>query len=560
MPEAPRYKKIGEMLIEQGFITQHQLNEALEEQKLTGQKIGEILVSKGWIAREEFERVLAKQSGVITFDLSGYIIEPDIVKLVPEDLAVKYKFMPVFKVENTLTVAMVDPSNVFIIDELQRRTGCVIEPVLANEMDIRRAQDQFYGTSGTMQEIVASIDKDKLAEGEKLGEEAPVIKIVNLLIIQAVQAKASDIHIEPEEKFLGVRYRIDGILHRQRPLPKELQPAIISRIKIMSSLDIAEKRLPQDGRILMRIGNKEIDFRVSTCPTVFGENVVLRILDRSSLVLGLENLGFPAENLKKFERLISQPYGIILVTGPTGSGKTTTLYSALHRLNREGVNIMTVEDPVEYQFAQMRQVQINPRAGLIFTTALRSFLRQDPDIIMVGEIRDLETAQIAVQAALTGHLVFSTLHTNDAPTAFTRLINMGVEPCLVSSSLLGVLAQRLVRKVCDKCRQRYTPSKELLMTLGLEGKVDPDEVRFNRGKGCSVCSQTGYKGRIAIFELLLNTSAVQELVLQRASADQIRKAAQKEEMTLLREAAIEKLFAGVTSAEEVIRVTQEAGF
>lgn len=560
MPEAPRYKKIGEMLIEQGFITQHQLNEALEEQKLTGQKIGEILVSKGWIAREEFERVLAKQSGVITFDLSGYIIEPDIVKLVPEDLAVKYKFMPVFKVENTLTVAMVDPSNVFIIDELQRRTGCVIEPVLANEMDIRRAQDQFYGTSGTMQEIVASIDKDKLAEGEKLGEEAPVIKIVNLLIIQAVQAKASDIHIEPEEKFLGVRYRIDGILHRQRPLPKELQPAIISRIKIMSSLDIAEKRLPQDGRILMRIGNKEIDFRVSTCPTVFGENVVLRILDRSSLVLGLENLGFPAENLKKFERLISQPYGIILVTGPTGSGKTTTLYSALHRLNREGVNIMTVEDPVEYQFAQMRQVQINPRAGLIFTTALRSFLRQDPDIIMVGEIRDLETAQIAVQAALTGHLVFSTLHTNDAPTAFTRLINMGVEPFLVSSSLLGVLAQRLVRKVCDKCRQRYTPSKELLMTLGLEGKVDPDEVRFNRGKGCSVCSQTGYKGRIAIFELLLNTSAVQELVLQRASADQIRKAAQKEEMTLLREAAIEKLFAGVTSAEEVIRVTQEAGF
>lgn len=559
MAEIPSYKKIGEMLIEQGLITQHQLNEALEEQKVTGQKIGEILVNKGWIAREELERILAKQSGVVTFDLSGYIIEPHIVELVPEDLAVKYKLMPVFKVENTLTVAMTDPSNVFVIDELERRTGCIIEPVLTNEMDIRRAQDQFYGTSGTLQEIIASIDKDKLAEGEKLGEEAPIIKIVNLLIIQAVQAKASDIHIEPEEKFLGVRYRIDGVLYRQRPLPKELQPAVISRLKIMAGLDIAEKRLPQDGRIIMRIGNKEMDFRVSTCPAVFGENVVLRILDRSGLVLGLESLGFPAKELNKFEHLISQPYGIILVTGPTGSGKTTTLYSALHRLNREDVNIMTIEDPVEYQFAQMRQVQINPRAGLTFATALRSFLRQDPNIIMVGEIRDLETAQIAVQAALTGHLVFSTLHTNDAPTAFTRLIDMGVEPFLVSSSLLGVLAQRLVRKVCDKCRQQYAPSKELLMTLGLEGKAEPD-VRFSRGKGCSICNQTGYKGRVGIFELLLNSSSVQELVLQKGSADQIRKAAQKEDMALLRQAALDKLFAGITSAEEVVRVTQETGF
>jgi len=559
MAEIPWRKRIGKILIEQGLLTQSQLNEALEEQRLTGQKLGEVLVNKGWVSRGEIEQVLAKQSGVVTFNLSGHIIEPDIVKLIPKEIAVKYKLMPVFKVENTLTVAMVDPSNVFVIDELQRRTGCVIEPVLANEMDIRRAQEQYYGTSGTLQEIVASIDKKKLVEGEKLGEEAPVIKIVNLLIIQAVQARASDIHIEPEEKFLGVRYRVDGILYRQKPLPKELQPAIISRLKIMSGLDIAEKRIPQDGRILMKISNKEIDFRVSTCPAIFGENVVLRILDRSSLILGMESLGFPSEDLKRFDELISQPYGIVLVTGPTGSGKTTTLYSALQKLNKENVNIMTAEDPVEYQFPLMRQVQVNPKAGLTFAAALRSFLRQDPDIIMVGEIRDLKTAQIAVQAALTGHLVFSTLHTNDAPTAFTRLVDMGVEPFLVSSSLLGVLAQRLVRKVCDKCQQQYTPSNELLKTLGLEEKIGTG-IKFSKGKGCVVCKQTGYKGRIGIFELLKNSPSIQELVLKKASADEIRRVAQAEGMTLLREAAIEKLLSGITTAEEVIRVTQEAEF
>jgi len=552
----PRYKKVGEILVDQGLLTVAQVNEALEEQKVTGEKIGQVLISKGWITEQELEQVLAIQRGIVSFNLSQYIIEPKIANLIPEDVARKYKLMPVFCIENTLTIAMAEPDNVFIIDELQRKTNYIIEPVLANEIDIRKAQDQYYGTSGTLNEIIESIDKEKLAEGEKLGEEAPIVKLVNLLITQAVQQRSSDIHIEPEERFLGIRYRIDGILHRQSALPKDLQPAIISRLKIMANLDIAEKRLPQDGRMLMRLGNKEIDFRVSTCPTIHGENVVLRILDKSSLTLDLGSLGFPNRDLKKFKEMINSPYGIVLVTGPTGSGKTTTLYSALQMLNKEDVNIMTVEDPVEYQFPRMRQIQVNPRAGLVFASALRSFLRQDPDIIMVGEIRDLETAQISVQAALTGHLVFSTLHTNDAPTAFTRLIDMGVEPFLVSSSLLGVLAQRLVRKVCEKCKETYKPSEELLKTLDL-GNLLYKDLTLSRGIGCKVCNQSGYSGRTGIYELLKVTPDIQALVLKRASADDIREVAQKEGMKVLREVAIEKLLEGITTPEEVARVTME---
>ncbi|RLJ00770.1 MAG: type II secretion system protein GspE, partial [Candidatus Aenigmatarchaeota archaeon] len=495
-------------------------------------------------------------SGVSTFDLSNYIISPQVINLIPKDIALKYKVIPVFKIENTLTVAMANPNDVFVIDELAKITGCLIEPVLADEISIRKAQEQYYGTTGAIQEIIASLDKEKLADIEKLGRDSPVVKLVDFLITQAVQENASDIHIEPEEKFVSIRYRIDGILHRKLSLPKNAQPAIISRIKIMAGLDIAEKRLPQDGRILMKVGDKEIDLRVSTCPTVHGENVVLRILDKSSMIIGLENLGFPERELKIFEELISQPYGIILVTGPTGSGKTTTLYSALQRLNRDEVNIMTVEDPVEYQFPRMRQVQVNPKAGLTFASALRSFLRQDPDIIMVGEIRDLETTEIAIQAALTGHLVFSTLHTNDAPTAFTRLIEMGVEPFLVSSSILGVLAQRLVRKVCEKCKEEYKPSIALLKALGLENKVSQD-IKFVKGKGCKLCSNTGYKGRTGIFELLKVTPQIRELILKRASADQIRELAISQGMRILREAAIEKLLLKITTPEEVMRVTQQ---
>ena len=551
-------KKIGEILIEQGLLTQIQLEEALGEQKLTGEKLGEVIVKKGWASQEKIDRALTLQKGVAKFDILNHIIEPNLLKLIPESFARKYKLMPVFLIENILTVAMDDPANIFIIDELQRLTKLIVEPVLSQELDIKKVQDQYYGGSGTLQEIISGIDKTKLAEGEKLGEEAPIIKIVNYIIVQAVQLKASDIHIEPEEKLLNVRYRMDGLLHRQPPLPKDLAGAIISRLKIMAGLDISEKRLPQDGRILMRIGSKDIDFRVSTCPTLYGENVVLRILDKSGLVLGLDSLGFPERELAQFKELISSPYGIILVTGPTGSGKTTTLYSALQILNREDLNIMTVEDPVEYQFPGMRQVHVNIKAGLTFAVALRSFLRQDPNIIMLGEIRDRETAEIAVQAALTGHLVLSTLHTNDSPSAFTRLINMEVEPFLVASSILGVLAQRLIRKVCEKCKEQFTPAEEALKSMGLEDKIGSG-IKFSHGRGCKICNQSGYKGRIGIYELLKVTPRMQELVLKRASADDMRAAAVKEGLSTLRTAALEKLLLGLTTPEEVIRVTLESG-
>ena len=555
---AEKQKKLGELLVEQGFITVHQLDESLGEQKVTGEKIGEVLLRKGWISHAQLSRVLATQVGISTFDLANYIIDPEVVKLIPQEIAIKYKVVPVFKVNYVLTVAMSDPTNVFVIDELSRVTSCTIEPVLADEIAVNKAQDEYYGGARTIQEIIGTIDKNKLKEGEKLGEEAPIVKLVNLLIVEAVQSNASDIHVEPEEKFLGIRYRIDGMLHTHTFLPKDLQAAVISRFKIMADLDIAEKRVPQDGRIMMKVANKDIDFRVSSCPTIHGENVVLRILDKSNTMIGLESLGFPERELKAFDEMISQPYGIILVTGPTGSGKTTTLYSALKKINKEDVNIMTVEDPVEYQFTRIRQVQVNVKAGLQFATSLRSFLRQDPDVIMVGEIRDLETAEIAVQAALTGHLVLSTLHTNDSPTAFTRLVDMGVEPFLVSSSVLGVLAQRLLRKVCQKCKEEYAPSPQLLKTLG----IDPAEhtgLKLIRGRGCKLCNNSGYKGRTGIYELLKVTPEVQDLVLKKASADEIRDAAVKLGMKSLRQSAVDKLLAGITSPEEVMRVTQSIG-
>ena len=551
------HKKIGEILVENGLINETQLTEALGEQRVTGNKLGEILVKKGWVTREEIEKNLTQQKGISFFNLSGYIVEPEVVKLIPEEFARKYKLMPVFVIENTLTIAMSDPANVFIIDEIQRLTKLNIEPVSAEELEIRKVQDLYYGPTGSLQEIIASIDRGKLADAEKLGEEAPVIRIVNYLIIQAVQTKASDIHIEPEEKLLNVRYRIDGMLHRQSALPRDLAAAVTSRFKIMAGLDIAEKRLPQDGRIMMKVCNKDIDFRVSTCPTIHGENIVLRILDKTGLVLGLESLGFPRNTMGLFKELIASPYGIILVTGPTGSGKTTTLYSSIQLLNKEDVNIMTVEDPVEYQFPGMRQVHVNVLAGLTFASALRSFLRQDPDIIMVGEIRDLETAEIAVQAALTGHMVFSTLHTNDSPSAFTRLMNMGVEPFLISSSLLGVLAQRLLRRVCEKCKDLYTPSESLLKDIGLEDKIGQN-IKFAKGKGCKVCNQSGYKGRVGIYELLKVTPEIQEAVLKKVSADEIRNLAVSQGMITLRNAALEKLLLGGTTPEEVMRVTLES--
>jgi len=549
-------KKVEDILLEEGLLSQEQLKEALEESRVSNQKLERILTSKGWVKEEDINRVMASFAGVKTVNLDNYLIEPGVISTVPQESAHKYKLIPIYKTDKTLGVAMVNPTNVFIIDELQRKTNLLIEPFMASEAEIDRAITQYYGTASTVREIIASIDEKKLMEGEKLGEEAPIIKLVNLIIIQAVQERASDIHVEPEEKYLGLRYRIDGILHRRSSLPKLLQPAVISRLKIMAGLDIAEKRIPQDGRILMRVGNKEYDFRVSSNPVSHGENFVLRILDKSTLAFELETLGLDPFGLGRVKELTAKNYGIILVTGPTGSGKTTTLYCVLQKLNKETVNILTVEDPIEYELPLIRQTQVNPKAGLLFSSAMRAFLRQDPNIIMVGEIRDQETAELAVQAALTGHLVFSTLHTNDAPTSFNRLIDMGVEPFLITSSILGIIAQRLMRRVCEQCKEPYTATKANLEGLGLGDKVGQD-IKFYQGKGCALCSQTGYKGRVGIYEVLKTSPKIQELVLHKATADEVRKVAVEEGMKTLRQLAIEKLLAGMTTIEEVIRVTQE---
>ncbi len=549
-------KKVEDILLEEGLLSQEQLKEALEESRVSNQKLERILTSKGWVKEEDINRVMASFAGVKTVNLDNYLIEPGVISTVPQESAHKYKLIPIYKTDKTLGVAMVNPTNVFIIDELQRKTNLLIEPFMASEAEIDRAITQYYGTASTVREIIASIDEKKLMEGEKLGEEAPIIKLVNLIIIQAVQERASDIHVEPEEKYLGLRYRIDGILHRRSSLPKLLQPAVISRLKIMAGLDIAEKRIPQDGRILMRVGNKEYDFRVSSNPVSHGENFVLRILDKSTLAFELETLGLDPFGLGRVKELTAKNYGIILVTGPTGSGKTTTLYCVLQKLNKETVNILTVEDPIEYELPLIRQTQVNPKAGLLFSSAMRAFLRQDPNIIMVGEIRDQETAELAVQAALTGHLVFSTLHTNDAPTSFNRLIDMGVEPFLITSSILGIIAQRLMRRVCEQCKEPYTATKANLEGLGLGDKVGQD-IKFYQGKGCALCSQTGYKGRVGIYEVLKTSPKIQELVLHKATADEVRKVAVEEGMKTLRQLAIEKLLAGMTTIEEVVRVTQE---
>ena len=546
-------KKLGELLIAESVITESVLRQALAEQKVTGQRLGDLLVERGWAASEQINLALASQMETEVANLGDYIVEKDVLSLVNEHDAREFKVVPLFLSENILYLATPNPNDIVAIDYIRDRSGCKVKTLLASEADVSWAIEQHYRSSGTVEEVLSAIDHKKLLAGDR-EQEANVIRLVNLMISKAVHDKASDIHIEPEEKVVNIRYCIDGVLHKRHVAPKLLQAPIISRTKILSALDISEKRLPQDGRLRMKIEAKEIDFRVSTCPSVHGENIVLRVLDKSGLVVGLKSLGFSDNDLTRFKEMIELPYGIILVTGPTGSGKTTTLYSALQLLNKEDVNIMTVEDPVEYQFHGMRQVQVHSKIGLNFSGTLRSFLRQDPDIIMVGEIRDLETAEIAIQAALTGHLVFSTLHTNDAPTAFNRLIDMGVEPFLVSSSLLGVLAQRLVRKICSKCKEAYTPTPEVIASLKLKEKL-PEGAKFYRGKGCTICGNTGYKGRLGIYELLRTSSTLQAAILRKESAENMRKIAIEGGMSVLRNEALNKLFSGITTVDEVFRVT-----
>ena len=545
-------KPLHELLLEQGTLTRDQLQSAQAEAAKTGYPLKRVLVQKGLIAEQDLTALIASQSGVTHIDLSNHLIKPEVIQLVPEALARKHTIIPVFKIGDSLTVAMDDPLNFFAIDELRLKTKCEIKAVVASETGIRQAIEQYYGAAGTIAEVAQAIQEAALPkQDEELAAEAPVIRLANLLIMQAVKERASDIHIEPGDGVLRTRLRIDGVLREIHGPPAHLHSAVVSRIKVLAKLDIAEKRKPQDGRFRLKMEEGEIDLRVSTVPTQFGEKVVMRLLDSANAILSLESLGLNDSMGRHVEQLIRAPHGILLVTGPTGSGKTTTLYAALNVINAVERNIMTIEDPVEYRLPGVNQVQVNPKADVTFASALRSFLRQDPDVIMVGEVRDRETAEIAIQASLTGHLVFSTLHTNDAPSSLTRLIEMGIEPFLVASSVSGVLAQRLVRVICAKCKEPYRPTEALAQELQL-----PAAGTLFRGKGCGTCKQTGYKGRIGIFELLPMTERIKDLVVSRAAAHAIRDAARKDGMRTLRDDGVAKVLAGVTTIEEVLRATK----
>ncbi|MFH1198887.1 MAG: type II secretion system ATPase GspE [Candidatus Omnitrophota bacterium] len=549
-----------DLLLQKGIITQDQIAKAREEVNKTGVPLEKALERLGFISEMDIAQGLADSAGVPFMDLSDYLIDTEVIKMIPEVTAQKYRAVPLFKIGDSLTVAMANPLDIDAIDELRRKSGVpMIDTVLSTPGQIQKVIDQYYGAQGSIKELINDLTADKLAQkmrGAKgmseISEGTPVIKLVNLIIIQAVKDRASDIHVEPDEDKLRIRYRVDGILHEVQLLPKHLQNVLSSRIKVMARMDIAETRNPQDGRIQIRIESKNLDLRVSSFPTVYGENIVLRILDKTSVLRGLEELGFAENDLKEFNKVIHRPNGIVLVTGPTGSGKTTTLYSALSTINSTEKNIITIEDPVEYEIPLIRQTQINPKAGLTFANGLRSILRQDPDIIMVGEIRDKETAEIAIQASLTGHLVFSTLHTNDSASALTRLVDMGIEPFLIASSITGILAQRLVRVICPSCKEKYTPSPELLLDLKLKEKFD-----FYRGKGCNKCNNTGFIGRIGIYEMLLMNEEIKNMVMLKLSASEIKKKALGQGMTTLHDDGINKIKLGITTVEEVIRVTEE---
>ena len=532
-------KTLAEWLQEQGVISPKVLEDARAKERETGKSLRKILVESGALSEEDMVNFIAQQMGITRIELSNYLIDTKVIDCIPEALARKYQLVPVLKIGKNVTCAMVDPLNIFALDEIRMKTSFTVEPAVATETEVRKALDEYYGVKGTMGEVIQGLDEKKLGikEGEEVElkrlegivEEPPVVRLVNMMVMEAARENASDIHIEPEEDSLSIRFRVDGVLHEKESPPKHFQSAIISRIKVLANLDIAERRKPQDGRFHIKMDNKQIDIRVSCVPIIHGENVVMRLLDSGSVILGLDQLGFSGEMMEKYKKLLQYPHGIILVTGPTGSGKTTTLYTSLNILNTPDKNIITVEDPVEYRLPGVRQIQVNPQAELTFASGLRAILRQDPDIIMVGEIRDLETAEIAIQAALTGHLVFATLHTNDAPGAITRLLDMGLESYLISSSVVGVIAQRLVRVFCKECK----------------------------GKGCKACLNTGYKGRRGIYELMIPDEQIRKLIANKASLDEIRQAVLKTGMRTMREDGLEKVGKGLTSQEEVLRATQE---
>jgi type IV pilus assembly protein PilB len=560
--------RLGELLVREKLISLQQLRKAQEEQKKSGQNLGYTLAKLGYISDGEITNFLSSQYRLPAINLDEYEIDPEVVKLVSREVCEKHRIIPVSRSGQSLIVAMSDPTNLNAMDDIKFLTNFSVEPVVASEPAVQAAIDRYYNAGPSYDEVMADFQLDdedidfradeeeiNALELERASADAPVVRLVNVLLLNAIRKGASDIHLEPYEKRIRVRYRIDGVLHEEMTPPLKLKNALVSRLKIMSQLDIAERRLPQDGRIKLKLGKgREMDFRVSVLPTMWGEKVVLRLLDKGNLQLDMTKLGFDQAPLDDFKWAISQPWGMVLVTGPTGSGKTTTLYSGLSDLNKPGVNISTAEDPVEYNLHGINQVQMHEEIGLNFAMSLRAFLRQDPDIIMVGEIRDFETAEIAVKAALTGHLVLSTLHTNDAPATISRLLNMGVEPFLITASVNLVLAQRLARKVCADCKRPTEYEKDALLEMGFTEEQATTGVVM-KGAGCQTCSGTGYKGRVALYEVMRFTDSLKEMVLQGASAAELKVGAIKSGMSSLRMSGIRKVLDGTTSPEEIMRVT-----
>jgi type IV pilus assembly protein PilB len=557
-------KRLGDILILAGLITGEQLEWTLEEQKQSQRRLGEILIDAGWVTDDDISEARALQLDISHIQLGDTPIDPVVLKMVPESVARSCRVVPVSVVDGRIAVAMANPLDVESIDTIQRVTKRRVEPLLTSESRIFSTLDSMYGAIGGA-DITASIqeamdgsetietvemeEEEDVDEARRQSGQAPVVRAVNLMIEEAIKRRASDIHVEPRRANLEIRYRIDGVLHHIRNMPKSLQAAVISRIKIMGEMDIAERRVPLDGRITVRTGNRNIDLRVSTLPTQHGERVVLRILDKTGMLLSLDQLGFSKRDRGAFESLIKKPYGIILVTGPTGSGKTTTLYTALSFLKSAETNIMTCEDPIEYELEGINQSAINIRAGLTFAKQLRAILRQDPDIVLVGEIRDAETADIAFRAALTGHLVLSTLHCNDAASAVTRMLDMGVEPFLIASSVIGVVAQRLVRTICPKCKTHYVASPEEIEEFALDASAGP--IQLSRGQGCGNCSQTGYHGRQGIFEVMTINEQIRQLTLSRPSSDNVKHIAVENGMTSMRQDAIDRVLTGITTTDEI---------
>ncbi|MFA5388250.1 MAG: type II secretion system ATPase GspE [Candidatus Omnitrophota bacterium] len=563
-------EKLGQILLKEGLVTEEQLEKAIAIQKKDGTRLGETLINLGIVTEKDIVIAMAKQLSIPYASYAKGLLKPaesqNLAKLVPEDYARRNMLLPVSRHADSLIVAFMDPLDLITIDNLRRMTGCDINPIIATKSDLQRAIDEFYGKEDLLKDAISGsyeleefkIEKeteDDLSLDDLIAkaEEAPVVKLVDLILMQAIKDRASDIHIEPFKNKINIRYRIDGVLYEISPPAKHLLPAIVSRIKILSNLDIAERRLPQDGVFFVKVENKGIDIRVSTIPAIFGEKVVMRILDKSATPLNLGELGFDPEELEKFRRAIASPHGLILITGPTGSGKTTTLYAALNEMKSPRKNISTVEDPVEYKLEGINQVQIKPNIGFTFASALRAFLRQDPDIIMVGEVRDLETAQICIRASLTGHLVLSTLHTNDAASAISRLIDIGLEPYLISSSLIMVGAQRLVRRLCPECKEAYETTPSLAKDFGIKQEL------LYKPKGCDYCSHTGYRGRIAIYEIILINDKLRELIARGAALGEIKDKIKEFGLKTLLQSGIKKAEEGLTSIEEVLSITLVAG-